>query len=115
MKTITKERKMAFGTLAVLAATTFGTTLAGATFTPAEAQRSKRSRNVALGAAAVTAYGLVKKKKTVAVVGGLGTLYAYSRYRKNKKRENAAAENRRARWYKQRYGRNWRTYYKPGA
>jgi hypothetical protein len=51
----------------------------------------------------VTGYGLVKKKKTVAVVGGVGTAYAYSRYRKDKKKENAAAENRRARWYKQRY------------
>ena len=115
MKTITKERKMAFGTLAVLAATTIGATLSGAAFSPVEAQKSKKWRNFALGGAAVTGYGLIKKKKTVAIVGGVGTAYAYSRYRKDKKRENASAENRRARWYKQRYGRNWRTYYKPGA
>jgi hypothetical protein len=50
MKTITKQRKMAFGTLAVLAATTLGATLGGAAFSPVEAQNSRNgatSRSVA--------------------------------------------------------------------
>ncbi len=48
---------------------------------------SKGRRNTAIALGAVTAYGLLKKKKTVAIVGGLGTLYAYKRYRDAKKAE----------------------------
>lgn len=48
---------------------------------------SKGRRNTAIAGAAVTAYGLLKKKKTLAIAGGLGTLYAYKRYRDAKKAE----------------------------
>jgi chromate transport protein ChrA len=74
--------------------------------------KGRRNTTIALGA--VTAYGLVKKKKKVAIVGAVGTAYAYSRYRKSKKNDRRRAEARRIHWYKSRYGRSWRNYYKPG-
>lgn len=55
---------------------------------PAAQASHKKWRNYALGGAAVTGYGLLKHKKGVAVVGALGTAYAYSRYRKGKKSHN---------------------------
>jgi hypothetical protein len=56
----------------------------------------------------------LKKKKTVAIGGAVGTAVAYSQYRKSKKRSKRE-EARRVQWYQQRYGRFWRNYYKPGA
>jgi hypothetical protein len=101
-----------FVALSVLAALMLS--VLGAIFvTPAEAS-TKGRRNTTIGLGAVTAYGLLKKKKTVAIVGGVGTAVAYNRYRKSKKADKRR-EARRMEWYQQRYGRNWRTHYRPGA
>jgi hypothetical protein len=44
-----------------------------------DAQASKKSRrNTAIGLGAMTAYGLLNGNKTLSIVGGLGTAYAYS-------------------------------------
>jgi hypothetical protein len=45
----------------------------------------KGRRNTVIAGAAVTAYGLLKGNKTIAIAGGLGTLYAYKRYRDAKR------------------------------
>src|SRR5438105_2809442 len=79
MKTTT-QRKVALTTLGVMAATTVGGMGLG---TMGVAQASaKGKRNLALGLGAVTAYGLLKHNKTATIVGGLGTIYAYSKYKK---------------------------------
>ncbi len=106
---ITKTRLIALGTLGVMSVGTIG----GMGITAAEAG-SKGRRNTTIGLGAVTAYGLLKKKKTVAIAGGIGTAIAYSRYRKSKKadsRRNARSQQ----WYKNRYGRNWRSHYRAGG
>ena len=106
----TKSTKLvAFGTAGVLMAGTLG----GLGMSEAQAG-AKGRRNTAIGLGAVTAYGLLKKKKTLAIAGGIGTALAYSKYRKAKKQEDRD-EARRVQWYKNRYGRNWRNHYKPGA
>ena len=89
------------------------TTLGAAFVTPAEAS-SKGRRNTTIALGAVTAYGLLKKKKTVAIAGGVGTAVAYHRYRKSKKRDRAR-EAQRVQWYQQRYGRTWRNHYRYGT
>lgn len=87
-------------------------TLGAAFVTPAQAStKGRRNTTIALGA--LTAYGLLKKKKTLAIGAGVGTAYAYHRYNKSKKWNKRAAEQRRIRWYQQRYGRNWRAHYRP--
>lgn len=112
MKTITTHRALALGTLATMLATT----LAGAGFTAAEAQKSSNAwRNIAIGAGAVTAYGVVKKNKTATIAGGAGTAYSLYRYKRARDKEKKVKEARRIRWYKARYGRNWRTYYRRGT
>jgi hypothetical protein len=110
MKTQVAKQSLVLGTLGILA-----TTFAGSAIAPVQAQSKSTWKNAAIAGAAVTGYGLLKKKKTVAIVGAAGTAYAYSRYNSKRKAENRAAENRRVRWYKSRYGKNWRTYYKPGV
>ncbi|RYZ75000.1 MAG: hypothetical protein EOP04_33805 [Proteobacteria bacterium] len=110
MKTQVAKQSLVLGTLTILA-TTFG----ASAIAPVQAQSKSTWKNLAIGGAAVTGYGLLKKKKGVAIIGGLGTAYAYSRYNSKNKAEKRAAENRRTRWYKSRYGKNWRTYYKPGV
>lgn len=99
------NKTVALGTLGVLALTAFGGAIQ-----PAQAS-AKGKRNIAIGAAAVTAYGIVKKKRTVAIVGGVGTALAYRSYKKASKKE----EQRRIQWYKQRYGSNWRARYNRGT
>lgn len=74
--------------------------------TPAQAS-TKGKRNTAIGLGAVTAYGLIKHNKTATVIGGVGTVIAYSQYAKSKKRD----KQRRQAWFKRRYGRNWRNHY----
>jgi hypothetical protein len=102
MKTLNSQRKIALGTLAVLSAT-----LVGGAFTAAPAQAdSKTWKKVAIGAGAVTAYGLVKGKGKVATIGGLATAGSYLKYRSDKKKES----KKRA-WYQKRYGRNWQRHY----
>lgn len=108
MKTKT-NKLIALGTAGVLSAGALG-----ALGTPAAQAGAKGRRNTAIGLGAVTAYGLLKHNKTVAIAGGIGTALAYSKYKKAKKQEDR--ENaRRVQWYKNRYGRNWRNHYKPGA
>jgi hypothetical protein len=87
---------------------TLGTTLAGTA--PAQA-KSKTWKKIAIGAGAVTGYGLLKGKGKVATIGGLATAGSYVMYKKSKKKEEA----KRQAWYKQRYGKNWRNHYKPGS
>jgi hypothetical protein len=104
---ITKQRSIALATLGVMTASTLGTVgVANA--------GSTGRRNTTIGLGAVTAYGLLKKNKTVAIAGGLGTAYAYTKYRKARKVEKNR-EARRIEWYKSRYGRNWRNFYQRGA
>ncbi len=98
------NRVIAMGTLGAMALTTMGGMSAVQAGT-------KGKRNLAIGLGAVTAYGIVKKKRTLAIAGGVGTALAYRSYKKSAKAE----ERRRQAWYQQRYGRNWRTYYKRGT
>lgn len=106
---ITKRSNIALGTLGVLTATTLG----GAFTTPAQAS-SDTWKKVAIGAGAVTGYGLIKGKGKVATIGGIVTAGSYLKYRSDKKKE-AREEAKRVQFYKNRYGRNWRNYYKPGV
>ena len=106
MKT-TSQRRIAVATLGVMAASTLGAT------TAAHAG-SKGRLNTTLGAGAITAYGLLKGNKTVAIAGALGTAYAYTKYNSAKKAEKRTAQinqRRSAQWYQQRYGRNWRNHF----
>lgn len=103
-------KSISLTTLAALAATTVG----GLSATPVQAsEKGRRNTTIALGA--VTAYGLLKKKKTVAIAGGVGTALAYTQYNKSKRARQKREERRRISWYQQRYGRNWRTHYKRGS
>ena len=102
------NRLVALGTLGVMTLTTLGGTVAMTA--PAQAD-SKTWKKVAIGAGVVTGYGLIRGKGKVATVGGVATAGSYYMYRRQKKKEEA----RRQAWYRQRYGRNWRNYYKPGV
>lgn len=106
---ITKQRTLAIGMLSVLGATILGGTLAA----PAHAG-SSTWKKIAIGGAAATGYGLVKGKGRVATIGGLVTAGSYLKYRSDKKKEDRE-ELRRQKFYRGRYGRNWRTYYKRGV
>ena len=108
---ITKTRSLALATLSVMTATAFG----GATLTPAAHADSKTWKKVAVGAAAVTAYGLVKKDGKAQTLGAIATAGSYAKYRSDKKKENKKTEARRRAYYQKRYGKNWRNYYKPGV
>ncbi|RYG63739.1 hypothetical protein EON80_20610 [bacterium] len=90
MKIFTPQRFVALSTLAVLSATL----LAGPSVAPVQAD-SKTWKKVAIGAGAVTAYGLVKGKGKVATIGGLATAGSYLKYRSDKKKENNRAQARR--------------------
>ena len=106
MKTLMKDSKrwIAAGTLTVM-------TLGGLAVvtSPAEA-KSSTWKKVAIGAGAVTGYGLIKGKGKVATVGAAATAGSYYMYRKSKNKEEA----RRKAWYQKRYGRNWEKHYKSG-
>lgn len=97
MKYISKQRITALATLGVFTATIFGGVLT--TPTPASAD-SKTWKKVAIGAGAVTAYGLVKGKKKVATVGGLVTAGSYLKYRSDKKKENKRKKRYRSTRYR---------------
>ena len=80
--TSTKNRWIALGTMGAMSAALLTGPMVG------EAEASKKGRrNKALAAGAVTGYGLLKGNRTVAIAGGLGTAYAYKRYRDAKKSE----------------------------
>lgn len=97
MKNITKQRSIAFGTLAVFSATVLGSFMA-----PQAAHAdSKTWKKVAIGAGAVTAYGLLKGKGKVATIGGLATAGSYLKYRSDKKKEDQR-RRRSARYYRRR-------------
>ncbi|RYG75031.1 hypothetical protein EON80_01965 [bacterium] len=103
------KKIVALSTLSVLGATTLG----GAFITPAHAG-SDTWKKVAIGAGAVTSYGLIKGKGKVATIGGLATVGSYLKYRSDKKKEDKE-EAKRVQYYKNRYGSNWRNHYKPGV
>ena len=103
MKNLTKQRQVAFGTLGALSASLLGSAFVAA---PAQAD-AKTWKKIAIGGAAVGAYGLVKGKGRVATIGGLAAAGSYLKYRSDKKKEA-----RTANWYRQRYGRNWQRHYR---
>lgn len=105
---INKTRSLSLATLSVMTATAFG----GATLTPAAHADSKTWKKVTIGAAAVTAYGLIKKDGKAQTLGAIATAGSYVKYRSDKKKEN---EKKRRQYYQKRYGRNWRSHYKPGT
>ncbi len=76
------SRWVALGTLGIMALSSFGG------LAPAAHAGSKGRRNVMYGAAAVTAYGLLTHRRSVAAVGAIGTGIAYHNYRAAKSREN---------------------------
>lgn len=88
------NRWIAIGTLGVLLSATLAFNV------PKAHAGSKGRRNVMIGAAAVTGYGLIKKKRNLAIAGAVGTGVAYHNYRAAKKREN-----RRRAWRNRRYSR----------
>lgn len=73
-------RAAAVGTLAVM-------TMGGLTAlsTPAQAASKKTWKRIAIGSAVVTGYGLVKKKRKVAIVGAAATAGSYYMYKKKKR------------------------------
>ena len=91
---INMKRWVALSVAAVMMMVTLGVF----SITPAHAG-SKGRRNTAIALGAVTAYGLIKKKKKLAIAGAVGTAYAYKRYSNQKKRE------RNRRYYGRRYYR----------
>ena len=103
---ITKQRGLALATLTV-----FGATALGGALAPAAHADSKTWKKVTLGAAAVTAYGLIKHNGKAQTLGGIATAGSYLKYRHDKKAE----EKHRRLYYQRRYGRNWRNHYKPGT
>ena len=106
---ITKQRSLALATLSVFGATAFG----GALTAPAAHADSKTWKKVAIGSAAVTAYGLIKKDGKAQTLGAIATAGSYLKYRADKKQESK--EKNRRQYYQKRYGKNWRKYYKPGV
>ena len=107
---ITKQRSLALATLSIFGATAFG----GVLTAPAAHADSKTWKKVAIGAAAVTGYGLLKKDGKAQTLGAIATAGSYAKYRSDKKKENKKTEARRRAYYQKRYGKNWRNYYKPG-
>ena len=105
---INKQRSLALTTLSVFGATVLG----GAFAAPAAHADSKTWKKVAIGSAAVTAYGLVKHNGKAQTIGGIATAGSYLKYRSDKKKEN---EKKRRLYYQKRYGKNWRSHYKPGT
>lgn len=101
-----KSRIVALSTLAAMTFTTFGAAL-----TPAQAISTSTKKKIAIGGAAVGAYGLLKGRKRTAIAGGAVAAGSYLWYRSSKKKD----EQKRQAYYRQRYGRNWRNHYKPGT
>jgi len=106
MKTIKTNGKrwIAMGTLGVM-------TLGGAVATTPAQASSSTWKKIAIGAAAVTGYGLIKHNGKATTLGAIATAGSYYMYKKSKDKENA----QRQAWYQQRYGRNWRNHYRAGG
>jgi hypothetical protein len=83
MKTLkhNSTRWIAAGTLSVM---TLGSVAAMST--PSQAASSKTWKKVAIGSAVVTGYGLIKKKRKVALAGAAATAGSYYMYRRARKR-----------------------------
>ncbi len=105
---INTQRALSLGILSVMSATVLG----GSLVSSAQAD-SSTWKKIAIGGAAATGYGLVKGKGRVATIGGLVAAGSYLKYRGDKKKEDRV-ELRRAKFYQQRYGRNWRAHYRRG-
>ena len=75
------SRSIAVGTLGVMALGSVATLS-----TPAHAVSSKTWKKVAIAGAVVTGYGLIKKKRKVAIVGAAATAGSYYMYKRNKKK-----------------------------
>lgn len=86
------KRWVALLVLGVMLAGTFG----GLGVSPAKAG-TRGKRNLALGLAAVTAYGLLKKNNKIAIPAALGTAYYYKRYRDARQDEELREERNRFR------------------
>jgi hypothetical protein len=71
-------------------------TFSGPGISPAQAS-TKGKRNLAIGLAAVTAYGLLKKNNKIAIPAALGTAYFYKRYRDARQDEELREERNRFR------------------
>lgn len=81
-----------------IALTTLGIMMAGSfggLGTPQAQAGSKGRRNTMLGLGAVTAYGLLTHRRSLAVAGAVGTGIAYHNMRVAKQRENRQAAWRR--------------------
>jgi hypothetical protein len=98
------KRWVALLVLGVMLTGTFG----GLGMSPAQAS-TKGKRNLAIGLAAVTAYGLLKKNNKIAIPAALGTAYFYKRYRDarqdEERREDRIRYRRRLRAERSRYRR----------
>jgi len=74
-------------------------------------QKSKNTwRNIAIGAGALTGYGIWKGNKTLAILGGAGTLYSLSEYEKDRKSQSKADRDRAAFFGQNRYSYNGQRY-----
>lgn len=64
---------------------------------PAEASRrsEKTWRYLTYGAGGLTAYGLVKKKSGLALLGAAGTAYSYSRWKRDVRNRHRRARHTR--------------------
>jgi hypothetical protein len=88
------QRGIAIGTVGVFVATGMGAFSAQ----PAYAGSSGK-KWLTIGAAAITGYGLLTHRRSLAAAGAVGTYFAYRSYRKARKREKAEAAARRAYYY----------------
>ncbi|HEX8550948.1 MAG TPA: hypothetical protein VF681_05270 [Abditibacteriaceae bacterium] len=79
---INSSRIVALGTLSVM---TLGTT--AYVSRPAQAAGSSTWKKIAIGSAAVTGYGLLKRKKKVTTYGAVATVGSYYMYKRAKKKE----------------------------
>jgi hypothetical protein len=71
--------------LATMGAMTVGTM--AATTMPVQAAKSSTWKKVAIGAAAATGYGLLKKNGKITTIGAVATAGSYYMYRRAKKKE----------------------------
>ncbi len=88
-----------FCLLAVMALTTL---LPAAGFADGNQNNKNLFRNLAIGGAAVTGYGLIHHNGTATVLGAAGTAYALSRYEKSR-HEQSRARDRRLYYRRHRY------------
>ena len=78
---INASRSIAVGTLSVMALASVATLS-----TPAHAVSSNTWKKAAIAGAVVTGYGLIKKKKKVAIIGAAATIGSYYMYKRSKKK-----------------------------